>query len=100
MTTRLQRLRAEVIEKRGRHCTYCGAGPLYRRALHLDHVLPQKLGGKTEFANLRPACSHCNTKKSSRRLADYITIRLAEIDRERAKLVCIATKIGVVSPAD
>lgn len=100
MATRLQRLRAEVIAKRGRHCSYCGTGPLYRRALHLDHVHPQKLGGKTEFANLRPACSHCNTKKSSRLLSDYIVIRLAEIDRERARLVCIGMKIGALSPAD
>jgi len=100
VATRLQRLRAEVIEKRGRHCSYCGVGPLYKRALHLDHVTPQKLGGKTEFANLRPACSHCNTKKSSRRLSDYIVIRLAEIDRERSKLVAIGTKLGVVSPPD
>lgn len=97
MATRLQRLRAEVIAKRGRHCTYCGAGPLYRRALHLDHVHPQSLGGKTELANLRPACSHCNTKKAAHTLADYIPIRLIEIDRERARLVCIGKKIGALA---
>ena len=98
MTTRLQRLRAEVITKRGRFCAYCGSGPLHRRALHLNHVHPLALGGEDGVANLRPACSYCHAKKGEIPLVDYVVTRLAEVDRERANLVCIGTKIGVIRP--
>ena len=100
MTTRLQRIRAEVIAKRGRTCAYCGTGPLHRRALHLNHVHPQALGGATDLANLRPVCSVCNAKKGDLPLAEYILTRLLEVDRERARLVHIGTKIGAFSQPD
>lgn len=28
-----------------------------------DHIIPVSLGGVNDVANLRPACSHCNTKR-------------------------------------
>lgn len=33
---------------------------------HLDHVKPVALGGMTTLANLRPACSSCNSRKRAR----------------------------------
>ena len=98
MTTRLQRLRAEVISKRGRLCAYCGSGPLHKRALHLNHVQPLELGGEDDAANLRPACSSCHAKKGASPLTDYVVKRLVEVNRERDTLVCIGTKIGVIRP--
>lgn len=31
-----------------------------------DHVVPQSRGGSHELANLRPACSHCNSARGNR----------------------------------
>jgi hypothetical protein len=37
--------------------------------LHLDHILPESLGGTTDIENLALACSRCNLHKASRRRA-------------------------------
>ena len=91
--TRLQKLRADVIAKRGRYCSYCGKGPLYKRALHLDHVVPSKLGGATDLHNLRPACSHCNRTKGAKPLDVYIIDRLARLEQEHKILTAIKAKL-------
>lgn len=43
-------------------CAYCGTGD---RQLHLDHVVPLKLGGRHTIGNLLPACQPCNSSKNA-----------------------------------
>lgn len=43
-------------------CQYCGK-VFGARSLTLDHVLPRKYGGKTEWENLSSACEPCNGKR-------------------------------------
>jgi 5-methylcytosine-specific restriction endonuclease McrA len=56
-------LRFSVFRRDSFTCQYCG-----RRApsvpLHVDDIVPWSSGGKTEFSNLRTACSVCNLGKS------------------------------------
>lgn len=56
-------LRSAVLERDHSICRYCG-----RRAqtLHIDHVIPLNLGGKSTFDNLVCACSKCNLRKGGR----------------------------------
>ncbi|HEY3243467.1 MAG TPA: HNH endonuclease signature motif containing protein [Phycisphaerae bacterium] len=60
-------LAAEVAARAGGRCEYCHAPQiLIGQAFHIDHILPQSRGGRSESANLCLACSHCNIAKSGR----------------------------------
>lgn len=56
-------LRQEVLERDDYLCRYCG-----RRAqtLHIDHVIPIRMAGKSTLSNLVTACSECNRRKGGR----------------------------------
>lgn len=52
---------AMLLEATGGLCAYgCG-----RSATTFDHVIPVKLGGKTEPGNMVPACRSCNSSKNA-----------------------------------
>jgi len=92
MPTVSQSLRNRVIAKRGRICLYCGRGPLYRRALHLDHVVPQSHGGKNEVSNLVPACNTCNHRKSNKDISVYVVERMEQLTLEMQVLEFLSKK--------
>lgn len=89
MPTKRQHVRAEVIARLGRCCTYCGAGPLYRRSLHMDHILPRSVGGADTVDNLVPCCKACNFRKGDKPLDKYIEQRMVQLRRERDLLKAI-----------
>lgn len=53
---------AQRRELYGNRCAYCGSS----NSIVIDHVLPIKLGGLDEAANLIPACFTCNASKGAR----------------------------------
>jgi len=58
---RLVKLRA------GNRCEYCQMHQgLQGATFHVEHVIPQSRGGRTELANLAWACPGCNLHKSNR----------------------------------
>ena len=75
-------IREEVIARDKRICQYCGKGKLYKRQLHLDHVVPECLGGQFTPDNLIVACNQCNRRKSKKSQADYVADRIKQVKRE------------------
>jgi hypothetical protein len=59
-----KRLRFEILRRDNHTCRYCGRSAP-DAVLHIDHVIPESLGGPTESSNLITACSHCNGGKTS-----------------------------------
>jgi hypothetical protein len=55
-------LRWDVWERDNFTCKRCGS----RRYLTVDHILAERLGGLTEFANLQTLCRPCNSRKGVR----------------------------------
>jgi 5-methylcytosine-specific restriction endonuclease McrA len=53
---------AQRRELFGNKCAYCGSS----NSIVIDHVLPIKLGGLDEAANLIPACFTCNASKGAK----------------------------------
>jgi 5-methylcytosine-specific restriction endonuclease McrA len=47
-------------------CQYCGHAA---KDLTLDHVIPRRLGGGSEWDNLVTACRRCNARKSDKLLS-------------------------------
>ena len=60
------KLRAEVLDRNGYTCQWCGIGAgeideFGRKArLHIGHIKDRSHGGKDELSNLRALCSVCN----------------------------------------
>lgn len=59
---------AEVYERDGNRCVYCGA----TENLSLDHVLPRTRGGKHKPDNLVTACCPCNSSKGERTPDEWV----------------------------
>lgn len=59
------RLRFRVLRRDSFKCQACGRSPALEHGvvLHIDHVLPWVLGGKTVIENLRTLCERCNLGK-------------------------------------
>lgn len=65
-------LRFEILRRDQHTCTYCGAkAPDVK--LHVDHVIPESLGGSDLPTNLTTACEECNGGKAGR-MIDETTI--------------------------
>lgn len=94
MPTKQQILRNTVIAKRGRLCMYCGKGPLYKRALHLDHIVPRIKGGKDEVPNLIVSCAMCNMRKGSKDAAKFVRDRIPQVEMELAILTALRDRFG------
>jgi hypothetical protein len=61
-------LRYQVLEQARGRCRRCGHGLQSGIRLHVDHIKPYSLGGKTEKANLQALCERCNLGKGNRSL--------------------------------
>ncbi len=57
--------------KSGALCNYCGA----THELALDHIFPQKYGGKDVADNLIFACKTCNSSKGKKDLMEWMSKR-------------------------
>jgi hypothetical protein len=59
-------VRLDVLKRDGFRCVLCGRSPAIEQGvvLHLDHVHPFSLGGKSTADNLRTLCQACNLGKS------------------------------------
>ncbi len=59
-------IRADVWDRSGGVCHYCGSGLHPFRDFHVDHVRPFALGGSDDLHNLVAACRRCNSQKLGR----------------------------------
>ncbi|NLA24045.1 MAG: HNH endonuclease [Bacteroidales bacterium] len=57
--------------KTGSVCNYCGSS----ENLSLDHIFPQKYGGKDNAENLIFACRSCNSSKGAKDLMEWMEYR-------------------------
>lgn len=55
----------------GKVCNYCGSA----ENLALDHIFPQKYGGKDNAENLIFACKTCNSSKGKKDLMEWMSFR-------------------------
>lgn len=65
-----------TLEHFNHACAKCGCD----HKLHIDHIVPVALGGRTVVENLVPLCEDCNLEKSSKEPVDFFgKEKLAEI---------------------
>lgn len=73
-----KRLRFEIFKRDGFACRYCGRSPA-AAPLHVDHVVPVALGGRSCPENLVTACDDCNLGKAAVPLGD---VRIKAVSRD------------------
>ena len=70
-----------LVAAHGGHCAYCGKA----RPLHADHRLPLERGGKSDIANILPACAPCNLRKHLMTEEEFRARLAAERDADQRK---------------
>lgn len=73
----MTRKKAALIERDGRNCFYCAAGPLSEDALTVEHLVSVQNGGPNHMDNLALACVQCNKRMANLPLAKKIDIYCA-----------------------
>ncbi len=62
-------LRFKILMRDNFSCCACGRNPRSHNInLEVDHILPIKLGGKTDDGNLQTLCQECNRAKSAKKV--------------------------------
>jgi len=70
MTAISSRMRTHVARRAGNRCEYCGLSQDGQEAaFHIDHIVPQSVGGPTSTDNLALACVSCSLRKWARQAA-------------------------------
>jgi len=60
-----------IYRKTEGYCVYCGKFLDPFSHWHMDHAIPKSQDGPTDYDNLWPSCSKCNTSKGSRTVEEY-----------------------------
>lgn len=66
------RRRREVFQRSGGCCHYCSTPLRLDGEWHVEHQLPQALGGTDAPLNLVAACVDCNLRKSDRTALEFV----------------------------
>lgn len=69
-------LRKKVMQRDGSKCLSCES----EIDLHVDHIIPRALGGKTELENLQTLCRVCNQSKGARNSRDFRKHNLGKVE--------------------
>lgn len=62
-------IRQQVISRDASRCRYCGKR-VPKHLIHVDHIVPVALGGRTVVDNLAVACQRCNHAKGAKSLVE------------------------------
>lgn len=68
------RRRREIFVRSGGCCHYCGKPLKLEGEWHIEHQMPQALGGTDAAVNLVAACAPCNLAKGARTAIEFVTI--------------------------
>lgn len=71
-TRPVSRRRREVFERCEGRCHYCGDALVLAGVWHVEHQMPQALGGTDDVGNLVAACAPCNLAKSDRTAIEFV----------------------------
>jgi len=62
-TTQWRKLRERILRRDSYCCQQCGQD---NGSLHIDHIVPRRLGGSDHESNLQTLCQKCNLSKGGR----------------------------------
>jgi len=76
-----------ILERDQYRCVICGKGLADGVELHVDHIRPRHLGGRSEIENGQTLCAQCNFRKKVYRQTETgkrMFIRLLQLAEKRA----------------
>lgn len=69
----VSRRRRDIFIRSGGCCHYCGKPLKLEGEWHIEHQMPQALGGSDAAVNLVAACAPCNLAKGARTAIEFVT---------------------------
>lgn len=76
VTARKVYKRTRLAEAQNWHCCWCGTEmipePNKHNSVTVEHILPRSQGGSDEMENLAAACLHCNNKRGTSGIEDFM----------------------------
>lgn len=91
--------RVNIYARDGYKCQYCREKKPIRE-LTYDHVVPRRLGGRTEWTNIVTACQDCNLYKGARTPAQAgMTLRVPPVRPDWVPAVSITVSLRSVPDA-
>lgn len=70
-----KRLRAQLIERDGRWCFYCGEEAAYGVVPTIEHLLSRAHGGPDTLENTVLSCKPCNEEAGDRPVIEKVRLR-------------------------
>jgi 5-methylcytosine-specific restriction endonuclease McrA len=61
--------RQRVFKRDGHVCAYCG---IDEGIMHIDHIIPRKVGGDHAMENLQVLCKRCNQAKAAKSEGSFL----------------------------
>ncbi|MGN6529323.1 MAG: HNH endonuclease [Burkholderiaceae bacterium] len=80
----ISRRRREVFERSQGACHYCRTPLTLDGRWHVEHMVPQALGGEDTAANLVAACVPCNLAKRDRTALEFAFVTAGDPLREQS----------------
>lgn len=78
----LRQTEFEIFAHDNFRCQYCGRSPKDGAVLTVDHIYPQRSGGKSDRFNLITACRKCNSQKNNKLLPKDLILESWEANKE------------------
>lgn len=85
-------VRAEVWDKTGGQCWYCGMQTNPFRDFCVDHLVALVNGGSNDLRNLVPCCRACNAEKGTLSLNEFREARGGKALRFRLEMFSVDTR--------
>jgi diadenosine tetraphosphate (Ap4A) HIT family hydrolase/5-methylcytosine-specific restriction endonuclease McrA len=86
--------RYEVLKQAKFRCVLCGVSA-EEKALEVDHIIPQNLGGGSDRNNLQALCYTCNSSKRDKDSTDLRGVAVSYKTRHKGCLFCELDKPNV-----
>jgi 5-methylcytosine-specific restriction endonuclease McrA len=87
-------VREYLLEKWGRKCAYCDAKGV---SLQIEHVYPRSKYGESRVDRLTIACDHCNDKKGTQEITEFLKNDPERLAHILAQMKCPLKDAAVVN---
>lgn len=91
--------RYEVLKEAKFRCVLCGVSA-EEKALEVDHIIPQNLGGRNDRNNLQALCYTCNSSKRDKDSTDLRGVAASYKTRHKGCLFCELDKTKIEAQSE
>ena len=81
--------RIQIFNRDGNKCLWCGRSTVDGVKLNVDHIIPEHVGGSSDFDNLGTLCNLCNTGKGGEYYGNYLLATILKFSNIWSRITTI-----------